>query len=167
MILPDWLSGAGLLLFAAALVWAAWSDLLRLRIPNPVVLAIAALYPLYVLSAPQPVDWPGALIVAGVVLAVGFALFALRIIGGGDAKLLAVVALWAGPPLIVFLMLSTAIVGGLLALFASTPLRMLLPYVAAAARVDADVGQLVNTQIPYGVAIAAGGLIVAGRLAGV
>ncbi len=164
---PDWLNGAGLLLFAAALGWAAWSDLLRLRIPNPVVLGIAALYPLHVLSAPAPVDWLGGLMVAGVVLAAGFALFALRVIGGGDAKLLAVVALWAGPPLIVFLMLSTAVFGGLLAIFASTPLRMLFPYVAATTRADVDVRQLVKMQIPYGVAIAAAGVIVANRLAGI
>ncbi len=164
---PDWLNGAGLLLFAAALGWAAWSDLLRLRIPNPVVLGIAALYPLHVLSAPAPVDWLGGLMVAGVVLAAGFALFALRVIGGGDAKLLGVVAMWAGPPLIVFLMLSTAVFGGLLAIFASTPLRMLFPYVAATTRADVDVRQLVKMQIPYGVAVAAGGLIVAARLAGI
>lgn len=167
MIPTDWLNYAGLLLFAAALVWAAGSDLLRLRIPNPAVLAIAALYPLYALSAPEPVDWPGALAVAGVVLAVGFALFASRILGGGDAKLLAAVALWAGPSQIVALLLSTAVIGGLLAMVASTPLRLLLPYVAAAARLDADAGQLFKTQIPYGVAIAAGGLVVAARLAGV
>ncbi|MFQ5954404.1 MAG: prepilin peptidase [Kiloniellales bacterium] len=167
MILPGWLDSASLLLFAAALIWAAGSDLLRLRIPNPVVVAIAALYPLHAISAPEPVDWQGALVVAGLVLAVGFGLFEFRILGGGDAKLLAAAALWAGPSQIVTLLLSTGIIGGLLAILATTPLRLLLPYVAAATRVDADAGRLMKMQIPYGVAIAAGGLIVAARLAGV
>lgn len=152
-------------LFAAALVWAAGSDLLRLRIPNWVVVAIAALYPIYVLSAAQPVAWQGALVVAGLVFAIGFAFYSFRLLGGGDVKLLAAVALWAGPVQITAFMMSTAIIGGMLALVATTPLRLLLPYMAAATRVDADVRQLVQAQIPYGVAIAAGGLVVAARLA--
>ena len=167
MIPTEWLHGPSLLLFAGALIWAAGSDLLRLRIPNPVVLGIATLYPLHVLSAPTAIDWPGALAVAGLVFATGFALFASRILGGGDAKLLAAVALWAGPSQIVILLLSTAIIGGLLAVFATTPLRVMLPYVVAAARLDADAGQLDKMQIPYGVAIAAGGLVVAAGLAGI
>ncbi len=156
---------AGLVLFAAALVWAAGSDLLRLRIPNWVVVTIAALYPIYVLSAARPVAWQGALVVAGLVFAIGFAFYSFRVLGGGDVKLLAAVALWAGPVQITSFMISTAIIGGLLAMVATTPLRLLLPYMAAATRVDLDVRQLVKLQIPYGVAIAAGGLIVAARLA--
>ncbi len=156
---------ASLVLFVAALVWGATSDLLWLRIPNWVVVTIAALYPIYVLSAAQPVAWQGALVLAGLVFAIGFALYSIRLLGGGDVKLLAVVALWAGPVQITAFMLSTAIIGGLLAMVATTPLRLLLPYMAAATGVDADVRQLMKLQIPYGVAIAAGGLIVAARLA--
>ena len=156
---------ASLVLFAAVLVWGATSDLLWLRIPNWVVVAIAALYPIHVLSAAQPVAWQGALMLAGLVFAIGFALYSFRLLGGGDVKLLAVVALWAGPAQITAFMLSTAIIGGLLAIVATTPLRLLFPYMAAATGVDADVRQLMKVQIPYGVAIAAGGLFVAGRLA--
>ncbi len=156
---------AGLVLFAAALVWTAGSDLLRLRIPNWVVVTIAALYPIYVLSAAQPVAWQGALVVAGLVFAIGFAFYSFRVLGGGDVKLLAAVALWAGPAQITAFMLSTAIIGGVLAIVATTPLRLLFPYMAAATGVDVDLRQLVKLQIPYGVAIAAGGLIVAARLA--
>ena len=156
---------ASLVLFAAVLVWGATSDLLWLRIPNWVVVTIAALYPIYVLSAAQPVAWQGALVLAGLVFAIGFAMYSFRLLGGGDVKLLAAVALWAGPLQITAFMLSTAIIGGLLAIVATTPLRLLLPYMAAATGVDADVRQLMKLQIPYGVAIAAGGLFVAARLA--
>ena len=156
---------ASLVLFAAVLVWGATSDLLWLRIPNWVVVTIAALYPIYLLSAAQPVAWQGALVLAGLVFAIGFGLYSFRLLGGGDVKLLAVVALWAGPVQITAFMLSTAIIGGLLAMVATTPLRLLLPYMAAATGVDADVRQLMKLQIPYGVAIAAGGLFVAARLA--
>ncbi len=154
-----------LVLFAAALVWGATSDLLWLRIPNWVVVTIAALYPIYVLSAAQPVAWQGALVLAVLVFAICFALYSFRLLGGGDVKFLAVVALWAGPLQITAFMLSTAIIGGLLAIMATTPLRLLLPYMAAATGVDADMRQLMKLQIPYGIAIAAGGLVVAARLA--
>ncbi len=154
-----------LVLFAAVLVSVAISDLLWLRIPNWVVVMIAALYPAYVLSAAQPVGWQGALVLAGLVFAIGFALYSFRLLGGGDVKFLAVVALWAGPAQITAFMLSTAVIGGLLAMMATTPLRLLLPYMAAATGVHADVRQLMKLQIPYGIAIAAGGLVVAARLA--
>ncbi len=156
---------ASLVLFAAVLVWGATSDLLWLRIPNWVVVTIAALYPIYVFSAAQPLAWQGALVLAALVFAIGFALYSFRLLGGGDVKLLAAVALWAGPLQITAFMLSTAIIGGLLAIVATTPLRLLFPYMAAATGVDADVRQLMKLQIPYGVAIAAGGLFVAARLA--
>ncbi len=156
---------ASLVLFAAALISVAIFDLLWLRIPNWVVVTIAALYPVYVLSAAQPIGWQGALVLAGLVFAIGFALYSFRLLGGGDVKFLAVVALWAGPVQITAFMLSTAIIGGLLAIMATTPLRLLLPYMAAATGVDADMRQLMKLHIPYGIAIAAGGLVVAARLA--
>lgn len=165
MNLLAWLNGASLVLFAAALAWAATSDLLRLRIPNWTVITIAALYPVHVVTAAQPVAWHGALAVAGLVFAIGFALFSFRLLGGGDAKLLAAAALWAGPAQITIFLVSTAVIGGVLAVMATTPLRLLLPYMAAATRVEADLRQLTTLQIPYGVAIAAGALVVAARLA--
>ena len=159
------LNGISLLLFAAVLAWGATSDLIRLRIPNAVVLTIVAIYPLYGLSAPHPVSWPGALGVSGLVLVIGFALYSFRLFGAGDVKLLAAVALWAGPAHILTLLLSTAIIGAALAMVTASPLRMLLPYMAAAPRIHVGMGQLLKLQIPYGVAIAAGGLIVAAQLA--
>ncbi len=61
-------------------------------------------------------------------------------------------------------LLTVAGVGGLLAVASMTPLRMLLPYMAAATRIKADMAHLMQLQIPYGVPIAAGGLFVAARL---
>jgi prepilin peptidase CpaA len=160
-----WINSASLWLFAAALVWAAASDLLRLRIPNAISLAIVGLYAIYLITANGPVAWQGALLTAGIVLVVGFILFSFRVWGGGDVKLLTAVALWAGPAQIIAVLFATALIGGVLAFVAVTPLRMLFPYVVAAANLDADVRQLTKMEIPYGVGIAVGGLLVVAALA--
>ena len=79
--------------FAGLLVWAAWSDLRDYIIPNRISIAIAALYPAHILATENIHILPGALIMAAVVFAVGFAFFALRIAGGGDVKLMTAAAL--------------------------------------------------------------------------
>ena len=143
-----------------------WGLFNRLDLPAGVtiVLAVIAFYPIFVLTADKPVDWVRSLLVAVIVLLVGIGMFAYKLIGGGDAKLIAAAALWAGPAHITPLLMTTAIGGGLLCVFAVSPLRTFLPYLAAAAKLDADMAHLMKLHIPYGVAIAAGGLFVAARL---
>lgn len=111
-----------ILAFAGLVVWAAVSDVRVRLIPNTSVLAIAALYPAYVVSAPYSVNWLGALAVAGVTLAIGFGLFLLRfkglpLMGAGDTKLLTVSALWAGPTKMFDLLIVMAAAGGVIALY--------------------------------------------------
>lgn len=70
------------------------SDLHRLRIPNASVLALLAVF----LATQAPFLEVAVLIsrfaVASAALAVGFVLFAARLLGGGDVKLLTVVLLF-------------------------------------------------------------------------
>lgn len=147
--------------FAGLTIAAAFSDTRSLTIPNRYCLAIALLYPIYALQAQQTADWLAAIGIAGAVLAVGFLLFARNLIGGGDAKLVAAVALWAGPGLFVDFLVITGIAGGALAFVLW--LRHRLSRAAAPALVfvtEAD-PDFVKQPMPYGVAIAAGGLYVA------
>src|SRR5690606_34804112 len=102
-----------LLGFAGILIAAAVSDVRRLILPNRYSAAIVLLYPVYVLAAAGPVDWTGGLIVAGGCFLAGFVLFSLRVLGGGDAKLLTAVSLWAGPALLPDFLMGTAVAGGL------------------------------------------------------
>ena len=148
------------LIFSGLLVWAAVTDLREFLIPNRISVAIVALYPAHVLASAQPVDWVGALIACGIVFAVGFALFALRITGGGDVKLLAATALWAGPDLVMPFLLVTAVAGGVLALVKLGQLRL-----ARARQGDsAQTSEPLKQNVPYGLAIVASGLFVAGKL---
>ncbi|MEX2643892.1 MAG: prepilin peptidase [Acetobacterales bacterium] len=146
------------LLFAAAL-----SDGLRFLIPNRAVLAIALLYPVHVATSPVAVDWPGALAVAAIAFAAGAAMFARGWLGGGDVKLFAAVALWAGPAHIVTLLFATTVVGGAMALLALGAGRLVLIYAFTRLGVGHARDMLMDGQIPYGAAIAAGGTFVALR----
>jgi prepilin peptidase CpaA len=93
------------------------------------------------------------------VFAVAAALFAGNILGGGDAKLLGAVALWAGPAWVLEALLVTALLGGVAAVA-----RLLRPIFLTPVLGPQPGAR--ETSLPYGVAIAGGGLWVAGRMAG-
>jgi prepilin peptidase CpaA len=143
--------------FAGLMLIAAIEDLRRLVIPNPVVLALCVLWPLQLASAPvvSAAAAGGAALCAAAVFAGGALLFSRGLIGGGDVKLLAAAALWAGPSSTPALLIATAVLGGLLTLALLSPLALRAVFAPAAA-VDAAK----RMPVPYGVAIAGAALIV-------
>lgn len=140
-----------LLMAAILLVAAAVSDAVRYRIPNGICLALLLLFPAYVVTSPLGVHWEQNVMVTGLVLLSGFAMFLGNLAGAGDIKLLTVVALWAGPHLIAVLLIVTAISGGILAfgMAAMTYFRN---------RHNKEKLAVAKVPIPYGIAIALGGL---------
>jgi len=151
------IEGVALAGFVALLVWAAVSDARRLIIPNWVSIALAAIYPLAALAVGAPLTAVGMHVLFGLaVLAVGFFLFAGNIIGGGDAKLMAATAVWAGSEAFFVFFFWTVVAGGLMAL-ALLGARQLLNAVTT----PPFVSHLLKKQngIPYGVAIMVGGLM--------
>ena len=156
--------GLCLTTFAGLQAWAAYGDVRRYLIPNKISLLILAAYAAFSLSAAflpdfyPSVNWFSGLITGGAVLTIGLILFARGIMGGGDVKLLASTSVWAGPAFIFDLLMTTALVGGVLAIaVALTRLRQPQP-------ASAQSPPVTDLALPYGVAIAAGGLVVAGRL---
>jgi prepilin peptidase CpaA len=107
-----------------------------------------------------------ALALAIVALIAGYIAYARGLMGGGDAKLLAACIAWAGPTHALEFLGVTGIAGGVLALV------LVLPFTARAAAVvqrgwpttGASPGRVLRAPMPYGVAIAAGGLTVAAQL---
>ena len=163
--LPD-ISLVAVLGFAGLLVAAAISDTRFLIIPNRYCLAIALLYPAHILSTGSDVDWVGAMIIGGVLLVLGFLLHVGKIIGGGDAKLVAAVALWAGTELFVDFLILTGIAGGAMALalwFRHRLSQATSPGLFFLAPADPH---FAKRPMPYAVAIATGGLYVAFTLTG-
>lgn len=147
------------LVFPLCLAFAAISDLLTMTIPNRVslilIISFAVLAPLSGLALPAiGMHALGAAIVFGIC----FAMFALNVMGGGDAKLLSAAAIWFGydPALLSFLT-HVGLVGGLVTLAilsiraqANTILAIGLPVPNSL---------LIAKKIPYGIAIAIGGFL--------
>ena len=149
-MLGDYVQYGLLIALAIALVFAAFTDLKRRQIDNWLNAAIALAAPVYWIAAGLSV-WPDMAIQLGVALA-AFAvlagLFALRMMGGGDVKLLTAVALWIEPVIFLQLLLIMALAGGFLTIgFGAWHIM----------RRQRD-----RIAVPYGVAIAIGGLWVLG-----
>ena len=135
-------------LFAAAAV----QDIAYRRIANRLVVAIAGVALARLgLGLFTGVDvaplWD--LAAALVVLGAGAAAFHFGVLGGGDAKLLAAGALWTGAGSVGAFLAATALAGGLLALG-------FLVWVAGSRM---RCGDRRRVALPYGVAIAAGGIL--------
>ncbi|MBU1176467.1 MAG: prepilin peptidase [Alphaproteobacteria bacterium] len=149
-----------LLVFPAIMAWAAASDLLTMRIANHLVLALLAAFAVMVPATGMPLEelYSHAL-AGGIVLVVAFSFFAFGWIGGGDAKLAAVTALWLGWTLLLPYAVYSALLGGALTLFILAVRRWPLP--AALVGVGwVDRLHNANTGVPYGIALAAAGMLV-------
>jgi prepilin peptidase CpaA len=148
-----------LAIFPAAMTLAAVTDLFTLTVPNRIVIALALLY---FLAAPLAgLGLADIGVHAGLALAaltLGFALFSLGLVGGGDAKLFAASCLWLGPQAIIPYALYAALIGGALALlllfWRAQPLPALLASKGWLVRLHSP-----NEGMPYGIALAAAGLL--------
>lgn len=130
------------------LLWAAWSDLRTRLIPNRIPALGLILFVPAVLAGAVPAPSAHLLVFASV-FAVCLGLFAANLMGGGDAKLIPVIALWAGPEHIALFLLAMAIGGGLVALFMLVRARL-------SKREDTRPATP-PPSVPYAVAIAFGG----------
>jgi prepilin peptidase CpaA len=157
-----------LLAFAALVGWGAITDFSRFIIPNRVCLAIAALYPAHVIASGGAVDWQGGALLAAGAFAAGCVLFALCLAGGGDVKFMSAIMLWVGPTLFWPVMAVTALAGGLLALAVLVANRAWRTLAVRVIGMASGIGQQAlpeTLRVPYGIAIAAGGLYAAVQLA--
>lgn len=137
-------------LAAMILLAAAW-DLRKREIPNGLNAAIALLAIPFWLATDLGF-WPDMAIRIGVALLVLglFAIaFAIGAMGGGDVKMIAAVALWLPPQAVVVLLVIMSLAGGLL-----TAIMLVRHRLAKAKH---------QLEIPYGVAIAVGGIWLIGE----
>lgn len=137
-----------LAILALLLVVAAVIDVRTYTISNRLNLVVALLAPLYWWSVGIPL-WPDVAIQlalgAGVFILLALAFYA-GMMGGGDVKLAAAVALWLSPVSTLKFLVFMSVAGGLLTLV------MLVLH-----RLRGNAGR---PEIPYGVAIAVGGLAI-------
>ena len=144
--------------FAGLLIYAACTDVARLIIPNWVSIALAIAFPIFALASGMALEVLGLHLAIGfAMLVLGFFMFQGGIIGGGDAKLLAATATWAGVAALPLFLFWMGISGGVLAIVLAQA-RKWTPYVEGA---PSFVNKLLTHGggIPYGVAIMCGGLM--------
>jgi prepilin peptidase CpaA len=147
---------ACLALVAALLIGAGAQDFRSMTIANGFSLAIAGLFVVWAaaalaggrLSASELATTVGC---AAAVFAAGIGAFAAGGLGGGDVKLLAATSLFAAPGRLVDFLAVTAIVGGVIgiAILAGAPIGQ---------PATGPLRARLRRDLPYGPAIAAGGL---------
>lgn len=144
-------------LFLVLCVFAALHDINRLTIPNWLNLSLAALFVPAGLVSGVPLEILGGHVLAGALaFVIAFGLFAFRIFGGGDAKMIPAVVLWMGPSAALPFTYWMAMVGGACAL-ALWLGRRAIPAAAVPGFMRAPFEP--KAGVPYGVAIAGGALI--------
>jgi prepilin peptidase CpaA len=154
MTIDDAPAVAGVAAALLGLGWAAVSDVTRYEIPNRACGVVALGYLVAGLGAPLGA-WLAGLAPGIAILGLGAFLFSRGWLGGGDVKLAAVIALWAGPSRLTDFATVAAIVGVALAAVMLSPLRRRMP--APPEGVAADFRQ----PMPFGAPLAAGGAWVA------
>jgi len=147
------------LVVLCALVWLAVIDVRSRRLPTKIVMAIGTLFFVDAPILRMSIDG----VIAHLLLALGVflvcaALFAARMLGGGDAKLASVIFLWAGLSLSIPALTLISVIGTLVSLISlatrnmkpdqhSQPMRALAMFSG-------------TRGVPYGVALALGGGLV-------
>jgi prepilin peptidase CpaA len=140
---------------------AALQDIRERLIANRLVVLLLGLGVLrHVAVAPSATDWlviaGGALALAAGIFVVGFLIWRLGSLGGGDVKLLVAAAFFVGLDGALVLLVGTALAGGALALaYLLVPPFLPLLTVRFIGPIDLAASGAERT-LPYGVAIAAG-----------
>lgn len=149
-------AAAAVAVLVLVMLYGAASDFARFEIPNWVSIVAALAFLPAALGAGLGLAQIGVAIAVGFgCLVIGIVAFAFGLFGGGDVKLFAAGAVWAGWENLAPYVLVVAIVGGLLSLALLGFRRLPLP--ARLARVGwlkAQHGG--GSAVPYGAAIAAG-----------
>lgn len=130
-------------------------DLSKFIIPNWLVGGLLLLYPVAVFLAPLSVDWSFALLGMLIVFAVGYIIFALGLMGGGDVKLIIVLSLWVGFDKLGGFSFTFAMFGGLGALLLIL-IRSIISVIVNDKEKLAKLPRVLRKKepVPYGVAIA-------------
>ena len=152
------------LIYVGGCIYAMFTDLTRLEIPNWLCITVGTAYIPYALVNGQSLYgiWLHVC-VAAVTLLIGFLLHLAGVLGGGDGKFLAAVIIWMKiprhvPEFIVYTALFGGILGFVFLIFRLLPMPAKWQENATFARLyDRSNG------LPYGIAIGGAGLLYADR----
>ena len=137
-----------------AVVWAGVTDFRTFLIPNwlsATILVLGVAFGLFVPDFP----WLANFLAALLVFAIGFLFFSIRLFGGGDVKLMTAITFWCGFGELMSFALVTALFGGILSLG-----YVLKAYWCSRKSGEGLIDKLMTMPVPYGIAIAVGGIYV-------
>ena len=154
------MSTIAMLFFPFAMALAASSDLLTMRISNKLVLLLVAGFFVVAIAINLPLQQLAMhVLCAMAVLVVGFIFFAMRWIGGGDAKLAAATTLWLGFGLTPTFVIYAGVLGGALTLMILALRGLpLTPFIARYVWLERLHDR--KAGVPYGIALAIAGMLV-------
>lgn len=140
-------------------VLCAISDARTLTIPNKYIIAIIALFPVAAIISSGAFPIVSHLSAAALVFGLSFVLFNLKLMGGGDSKMAAALALWIGLNGLIAFIMFMALTGGILAAI-SLILKKNMHLIPDQVAQQSWFGQLKENKsvVPYGIAIATGGI---------
>jgi prepilin peptidase CpaA len=141
-------------IFPLCMIYAAFSDLLTMKIPNWLSASLALMFvPILYFGAVDSGFILEHVLSGGLVLIVGFILFSLGWMGGGDAKLASATALWLGWASTLDYIILTSFLGGVLTLALLAMRRVALPHFTHKWHWLVHLHQP-TTGVPYGIALA-------------
>jgi prepilin peptidase CpaA len=148
-----------LVLFPILMAFAAFTDFFTMTIPNRVSIALVVIFAALALYEHMPLGSTLSHVTCGLaMLAATFTMFHMGWIGGGDAKLASATALWLGWDQLLDYALVASLVGGALTL-AILELRRREPRALATSPRFAHLCDK-TAGVPYGIALAIGGLMI-------
>lgn len=147
-----------IMVFPAAMAFAAMMDLFTMTIPNRVSLVlVGAFFVIAPLTGMSLADFGAHVGTGFAVLVIGIVMFSFGLLGGGDAKLLAAASLWIGYQDLPTYMVMVTLMGGGLAL-AILAYRGAVPPLWATRQAWAMRLYDKDTGIPYGIALSGAAL---------
>ncbi len=140
-------------------VMAALTDFLEMTIPNRIpVILLSAFFLVAPFSGLTLGEFGWHVAAAGLVFAACFGLFALNVMGGGDAKLLSAAAIWFGFNHSLFEFLAyTGYLGGVLTIMVMLVRANWAKFATLGVKLPKTL--MVANKIPYAIAIGAAGLM--------
>jgi prepilin peptidase CpaA len=151
-------------LLPALMIVAAMTDVTTYKIPNWLTALIALLFFPMAYATGMPMQEFFWHLAAGVVLfIVGYALFAFRIFGGGDSKLMAAAGLWFGTGQSMQFLTMTALAGGAIAIAFGAWSMFIMGWEVHGPENKGSFGEQlkqITPKLPYGLAFAAGAIFV-------
>ncbi len=141
------------------MIVAAATDATSLKIPNWVCGLLALLFfPMAFLNGMPAQDFLWHLMTGLILFVAGYLLFALRLFGGGDGKLMAAAGLWFGTADTMEFLIYTVLAGGVLVVVIALLAMVQMHFDYTGASFSASLRKLAP-KVPYGVALAVGAIL--------